>query len=139
MTEGTSEDRSESPRARLADLFDYVEHMAKLGETAVFALGEYRRLVYHEAELKGRVGVRHDQSDEDGAIWLSVDRLKRIDPPKVPEAIRPWITVAADPFSEPAVQRVRTETLSRARADELLAQGTLTEEDDQPALRPGYL
>ncbi len=60
---------------RLVDLVDYVAHMVRLGEKPVFGLGEYRQLAYHEAGLKGRVGIRHDQSDEDGPVWLSIDRL----------------------------------------------------------------
>ena len=69
--------------------------------------------------LKGRIGIRHDQSDEDGPVWLSIDRLKRIHPPDAPEDIQPWVTVSPDPFTEPAVAAVRTETTSQARADEL--------------------
>ena len=120
----------------MLDLVEYVEHMARLSEKAVFALGEYRQLIYHEADLKGRVGVRHDLSDEDGPIWLSIDRLKRIAPPIVPEDIEPWITVAADPITEPIIETVRTETIPRVRAEQLIEEGVLYEEDAQPAMRP---
>ncbi|MCG8561716.1 MAG: AAA family ATPase, partial [Hyphomicrobiales bacterium] len=137
MNKGTSEDQKASTHKRLADLVDYVEHMAKLGERAAFALSEYHQLTYHETELKDRVGISHDQSDEDGPIWLSIDRLKRIAPPQVPEEISSWITVAADPFSEPVVEKVRTETMSRARANELVEQGVLEADDVQPALQTG--
>ena len=120
----------------MLDLVEYVEHMARLSEKAVFALGEYRQLIYHEADLKGRVGVRHDLSDEDGPIWLSIDRLKRIAPPIVPEDIEPWITVAADPITEPIIETVRTETIPRVRAEQLIEEGVLYEEDAQPAMGP---
>ena len=121
---------------RLLDLVEYVEHMVRLGEKAVFALSEYRQLTYHEADLKSRIGVHHDLSDEDGLIWLSIDRLKRIAPPSVPEDLRPWITVAADPFTMPVVEPVRSETIPRERADQLIEDGVLKEEDVQPAMRP---
>ncbi len=78
-----SNNERESISQRLVDLVDYVEHMVRLGEKPVFGLGEYRQLAYHEARLKGRVGIRHDQSDEDGPVWLSIDRLKRIAPPEI--------------------------------------------------------
>ena len=131
------ENESDGIRQRLVDLVGYVEHMVRLGEKPVFALGEYRQLAYHEAALKGRVGIRHDQSDEDGPIWLCIDRLKRIDPPDVPEEIQPWVTISPDPFTEPVVAAVRTETITKARADELIEEGILEEEDVQAALRPG--
>ena len=54
------EDQSDGIRNRLVDLVDYVEHMVRLDEKAVFTLGEYHQLAYHEAELKGRTGIRHD-------------------------------------------------------------------------------
>ena len=37
----------------MLDLVKYVGHMARLSEKAVFALGEYRQLIYHEADLTG--------------------------------------------------------------------------------------
>lgn len=46
----------------------------------MFARGEYWQLAYHEVDLRGRVGLRHDLSDEDGPIWLAIERLKRIAP-----------------------------------------------------------
>jgi hypothetical protein len=131
------ENRNDDTRERLVNLVEYVEHMVRLGEKPAFALGEYRQLAYHEAALKGRIGIRHDQSDEDGPIWLSIDRLKRIDPPDIPEEIQPWVTVSPDPFTEPVVAAVHTETISKARADELIEGGILDEDDVQPALRSG--
>ena len=132
----TLEDHSDAIRKRLLDLVGYVEHMVRLSEKPVFALAEYRQLSYHEAALKGRIGIRHDQSDEEGPIWLSIDRLKRIDPPGVHEEIQSWVTISPDPFTEPVVETVRTETITNARADELIEEGILEEEDVQPALRP---
>ena len=110
--------------------------MVRLGEKPVFALAEYRQLAYHEVALKGRIGIRHDQSDDDGPAWLSIDRLKRVDPPEVLEEIQPWVTISPDPFTEPVIVAVRTETIPKAHADEFVEEGTLDEEDVQPALRP---
>ncbi len=93
------EDQSDAIRERLVDLVDYVEHMVRLGEKPVFALSEYRQLADHERVLKGRIGIEHDQSDEDGPIWLSIERLKRINPPDIPEEAQPWITVNPGPHA----------------------------------------
>ena len=62
--------------------------------------------------------------------------MKRIAPPIVPEDIEPWITVAADPITEPIIETVRTETIPRVRAEQLIEEGVLYEEDAQPAMRP---
>lgn len=122
---------------RLIDLVDYVRHMVQLGEKPVFALKEYRQLIFHEAEFKGRIGIAHDVPDEDGGAWARIERLKRNDPPGVPEAIRDWITVGRDPFKTPAVNTLHPTTLPKAEAESLVAKGTLDREDVQPALNDG--
>ncbi len=79
---------------RLIDLVDYVSHMVRMAERPVFALKEYKQLVFHEVELRGRVGIHHDLADEDGAIWLRIDRLNRLDPPPVHAEIAEWVIVS---------------------------------------------
>jgi len=119
----------------LVDLVDYVGHMIKLGEKPVLALADYRQLLFHEADLKDRIGIEHDKSDDNGVLWLKMHRLKRIDPPEVPEEILDWITVGRDPFTQPTVQAVRTETIHQEQANEYVKLGILDESDIQPALK----
>jgi hypothetical protein len=121
---------------KLIDLVDYVRQLVELGQKPVFSVKDYKQLLYHEIELKNRIGIHHDLSDEDGAIWLKIDRLKRIDPPEVPEAIRDWIAVSRDPFHVPKVQETRTDTLDRKEADRLVEERILFTADVQPALKP---
>ena len=121
---------------KLVDLVDYVGHVIKLGEKPVFALADYRQLLFHEADLKDRIGIEHDKSDDNGDLWLKIHRLKRIDPPEVPEEIRDWITVGRNPFSQSTVQAVRTETIHQEEANEYIKLGILDESDIQPALKP---
>ena len=64
----TPEDQSVTIQERLVNLIGYVEHMVRLGEKPVFTLKDYKQLAYHEATLKSRIGIRHDQSDEDGPV-----------------------------------------------------------------------
>ena len=73
---------------RLVDLLEYVEHMVRLAERPVFSIRAHKNLLYFEHELQGRIGIHHDQQDENGSVWLKIDRLKRIDPPDVPEEIK---------------------------------------------------
>ncbi len=121
---------------KLVDLIDYVRQMVELGQRPVFSVQDYKQLLYHEVELKNRIGIHHDLSDEDGPIWLKIDRLKRIDPPDVPEAIREWTTVSRDPFQTPKVTETRTDTLDAREADRLVEEGILDAADVQPALKP---
>jgi len=125
-----------SVQEKLIDLVDYVGHMIRLSEKPVFTLAEYHQLIFHEADLKDRVGIEHDKSDSNGPLWLKMQRLKRIDPPEVPEKIRNWISVRRDPFTQPAVHAVRTETIPQKQADDYLNLGILQKSDVQQPLKP---
>lgn len=121
---------------KLIDLVEYVGHMVRLGEKPVFALADYHQLLFHEEDLKDRVGIGHDKSDNNGPLWLKIERLKRIDPPEIPEKIRDWISVGRDPFTQPTVHTVRTETIHQEQAAKFVKLGTLSESDIQPAMKP---
>jgi len=125
-----------SIQEKLVDLVDYVGHAIKLGEKPVFTLADYRQLLFHEADLKDRLGIEHDKPDANGPLWLKINRLKRIDPPEVPEKIRDWITVGRDPFSQPSVHAVRTKTINQEEADEYIKLDILDDSDVQPTLKP---
>ncbi|MFX0199561.1 MAG: AAA domain-containing protein, partial [Candidatus Hodarchaeota archaeon] len=124
-----------SIQEKLIDLVDYVGHMIRLGEKPVFALADYHQLLFHEAHLKDRIGIEHDKTDDNGVVWIKIQRLKRIDPPEIPEGIRSWITVGNDPFNQPSVQTVRSETISEEKAREYVKLGMLDKSDIQPALK----
>lgn len=124
------------PHEKLIDLVEYVHQMVELNQKPVFSVKEYKHLLFHEYELKNRTGINHDLSDEDGPVWLKVDRLKRIDPPVAPEAIKEWLTVSRDPFEQPEIKRARTETLEKEEADKLVEEGTLFSEDVQQTMKP---
>src|SRR2546427_3408336 len=105
---------------RLADLLEYVEHMVRLAERPVFSIRDHKNLLYFEHELRGRIGIHHDQQDENGSIWLKIDRLKRIDPPDVPEELQAWVTVSRDPARAPQVLESCMETVSETEARALV-------------------
>ena len=71
---------------RLQNLLDYVEQVVRLDERPAFRLSEHRlstgqSLVLHQHELHALPGIRLDLTDEDGPLWLAVERLSRADPP----------------------------------------------------------
>src|SRR5256885_8281334 len=120
---------------RLVDLLEYVEHMVRLTERPVFSIRDHKNLLYFEHELQGRIGIHHDQQDENGSIWLKIDRLKRIDPPDVPEEIQAWVTVSRDPARAPQVLESRMETMSETEARALIEKGIVRTEDVSKALK----
>lgn len=123
-------------RERLVDLLSYAGHMAGIGERPAFALAEYKGEVFHEQELRNRLGIQHDVSEGEDRVWLKVARLVRLDPPPVPDTIKPWLSVGRDPSREPTIQQVRAVTVPVAEAEALVAGGLAREADVAPALKP---
>ncbi len=137
MALNTSEPETSEARKRLCALVEYVEELVKQAEKPVFALTDYKNVLYYESDLKGQVGVHHDIEDEDGPIWLKIERLRRIDPPAVPDPVRGWVIVGRDPFREPTVETVRVETMRKDEAAKLVEQGLVPEDDVQPTPKTG--
>ena len=124
MTELTTEQADlDRARDRLAALLDYVTHMVRLGERTVFSIEQHRNLVLYEHEFHDRVGIQHDL--DDGESWIKIERLRRLDPPEVPESLRPWLTVSRNPEEPSVVSSPRMETMSRDQADALVRAGTV--------------
>jgi hypothetical protein len=122
-------------RPHLISLLDYTERMATVGERAIFRLAEYRSLIFHEYELNNRVGIFHDVAEDEERTWLKIDRLRRKDPPHIPEEIADWITVGRDPFKQPIVRDTRVITVKREEAEALIESGHAKREDTIPAMR----
>ena len=98
---------------------------------------DYDNVLYYESDLKGQVGVHHDIEDEDGPIWLKIERLKRVDPPVAPESIREWLTISRDPARAPVLKTVRVQTMPKEEADKLVAGGLVANDDIQPTPKTG--
>jgi very-short-patch-repair endonuclease/transcription elongation GreA/GreB family factor len=124
---------------RLHDLLGYVEQVIKLDERPAYRLAEYRvatgqTYAFHQHELHALPGVTHDLTDEDGAVWLAVERLKRTEPPQPDSTLAPWVEVTPDPDRTPTLRSFLLRTVSPAERDELLAAGGVRPEDCQEAL-----
>ena len=134
MTELTTEQADlDRARDRLAALLDYVTHMVRLGERTVFSIEQHRNLVLYEHEFHDRVGIQHDL--DDGESWIKIERLRRLDPPEVPESLRPWLTVSRNPEEPSVVSSPRMKTMSRDQADALVRAGTIDPEDVMKPLK----
>ena len=66
------------------------------------------------------MGIQHDVADDDGAVWLKIDRLPRIRPPEPSGQIKQWLTVPNHPSKPPQAAEARIERMPRAAAQELV-------------------
>lgn len=116
-------------KAKLIGLLDYVEELARLPERAVLTVRSYRTLLFYEHQLRGKVGIYHDVAEEDGAIWLRIDRLQRQPPPGPNDDIRPWLTVSRDPTKPPEVHESIILSMTRDKSESLLHEGSVDADD----------
>lgn len=122
---------------RLTGLLDYVERVVRLGERPAFKLTDYKSLLFHEHQLKNKIGIVHDLREVDEVVWLKIPRLPRLDPPPPPDTIKEWLSVARDPTKSPVVHDILTRTVSTKEAQDLVASGRAREEDVRPAMKGG--
>jgi hypothetical protein len=99
-----------------------------------FRLSEYHlpdgtSLTIRQADTRNLPGIRHDHNDDDGPIWLELERLTRKEPPARPESIADWIAVPGDPAKAPDVRSERLITVSAAEKDAALAAGDVRADD----------
>ena len=115
-------------KERLTSLLGYVEEIAKLSERPVFSVRSYRMTVF-EHQLHGRIGIHHDVADPDGAVWIKIDRLQRIDPPLPAEIIKGWLTVSRNPSTPPDTSETILLTMTGEEANSLVSDGRVDAED----------
>lgn len=123
----------EQKKQRIQGLLRYVEEIARLTESFITSVRSYPLLGYFEHELRNRVGITHDFNDENGAIWLKIDRLPRTEPPAPSEDITSWIKMSSDPKQEPEIIDQLVETMERPAALKLVKEGTVEEDDLLPS------
>lgn len=127
---------SEDIKKRLEGLLEYVHHIGRLNEKPIFAVSEYKQLVIAEHQFKGRIGVQHDVTDDDGSsVWLKVERLKRIPPPTAPEEIKEWLTVTNSPNESVKIKEKIIKTMPESTAKQLVDEGKVLDQDVQEHLR----
>ena len=129
-------------RQKLIGLLDYVEQVVRLDERVAFRLSEYRlpdgsTFAVGKSDTQNLPGVRHDHRDDEGAVWLEVERLARKEPPAPPEDVTEWIVLSADPARSPEVRSERLVTVTARERDTALAKGEVRPGDvlDAPRKR----
>jgi very-short-patch-repair endonuclease len=121
-------------RQRLIGLLDYVDQVVRLDERVAFRLSEYRlpdgtTFAVGKSDTQNLPGVQHDHRDEEGPVWLEVERLARKEPPAPPQEIAEWIVVTADPARSPDARSERLVTVTAAERDAALASGEVRPDD----------
>jgi very-short-patch-repair endonuclease len=129
-------------RQKLVSLLDYVEQVVRLDERVAFRLSEYRlpdgtTFAVGRSDTQNLPGVRHDHRDDEGPVWLEVERLVRKDPPALPQNILDWVVVPADPAKSAETRSERLVTVTAPERDAALAKGEVRPEDvlDAPRKR----
>ena len=126
---------------RLTELLGYVEQVIKLDERPAFRLNEYRlptgqTFVFHQHDFHALPGITHDLTDEDGPKWLTMQRIKRGEPPEPSDDIAPWLNLPPDPDKEPTLREFVIWTVSESEKDDLLARSQVRPEDCASAIGP---
>jgi hypothetical protein len=121
---------------RLGELLEYIHHLGRLNEKPVFSVDEYGQLFFWEHQLKGKIGIQHNITDNNGSvIWLRIERLKRILPPVVPEELHEWLVVGNDPEINPQVKDKLMKTIPEKEVEQLIKNGDVNEGDVQEPLK----
>ena len=74
-------------------------------------------------------------ADEDGPVWLRMERLVRTRPPEPALEIAEWILVSQDADKVPEIKESLHRRVSMAERDALFAQNNVREGDAPPSLK----
>jgi very-short-patch-repair endonuclease/transcription elongation GreA/GreB family factor len=126
-------------RKKLISLLDYVEQVVRLDERVVFRISEYRlpdgtSFTLAQGDSQNLPGVRHNTGDDEGPVWLEVERLTRGEPPRRPDLIAEWVSVSSDPAKLPEAKTDRIITVSANDRDAAIASGKVQPSDVLEAL-----
>lgn len=88
----------------LLPLLDYLKHTLLLGEKPVHTVDGGEGLVEHQASLATLPGVSVAESPEEGAPWLTIERLVKSLPPDPEPEFAAWFDVPAGPYDLPVMR-----------------------------------
>jgi hypothetical protein len=119
----------------LKDILRYLAEVVRLDGSQVNGRPPNdHRFVLHQSEFDGLPGITYDTRDEDGAVWLAVERLTDLSPPDPDADIGNWIDVSRDPEQKPQVRDSIVVTVGSAEKERLVAAGRARTQDCAPAI-----
>jgi hypothetical protein len=106
MNDGYPPDPAVEP---LKSVLGYLTEMVRLDNRAVERVADYefadgQHLILRQSDLDHLPGVTYGGSHDNDAIWLRIERQRRVEAPAVDADLRPWIEVPADPDERPRVR-----------------------------------
>ena len=128
----TTQDRLAAQR--LTGVLDYVEALVKLDERVATRLAQHKltdgsQFVLHQHELAGLPGLKLDAADNDGPIWLRIQRLPRTSPPEIAAEAVEWIDISNDPTRAPEIRETIHHRLAQTEQQRLVSEGKARAED----------
>ena len=125
----------------LMNVLGYLAEVVRLNEPVVRRVADYRSedragFVLHQHELDGLPGINLDLVDDEGPVWLRVDRLQKIDPPPIDADLAAWIVVSGDPERSPTINESVMVTVDGAEKDRLLEAKQARAADLEPVINP---
>src|SRR5438552_8208167 len=125
----------------LMNVLGYLAEVVKFNEPVVRRVADYRSdddagLVLHQHEVDGLPGVTLDSFDDDGPVWLRVERLQKIEPPAIDSDLGVWIEVSADPDSAPSIRESVMVSVDGVEKDRLVEAKQARAVDLEPAINP---
>ena len=79
------------------------------------------------------MGIQHDVVDDDGAVWIKIERLQRESPPGCELRVAKWLVTSRDPTNTPQPREAILETMTPAEAQDLVSQGHVDAQDVMPS------
>lgn len=124
----------EKATERFVGLLNYVDALVKLDERVPHRVSQHKlpdgsSFIVHEHELSKLPGVLLNKADDEGPVWLRIQRLQRTAPPSIPENLEAWVNESDDPAEPPAINKAVHERISQSKKDQLIADGRLRVED----------
>jgi very-short-patch-repair endonuclease len=125
---------------RMRGMLEYIEQFIKLDENVARKLEQHRlpdgtHFVLHQHELYGLPGLHLDLFDDDGPIWMRMERLLRSRPPEPSQDIADWLTISNDPDRPCEIKDTFRLRVSAAEKSTLLQAGTIFEDEFEPSLK----
>ncbi|HXW28406.1 MAG TPA: hypothetical protein VEK55_03500 [Xanthobacteraceae bacterium] len=119
----------------LKDILRYLTEVVRLdGLPMDDRLADDRPFVLHQNDVEGLPGITCNTHDEDGAVWLAVERLTELDPPDPDADLSNWIDVSRDPEQKPRVRDNIVTTVESAEKERLVTAEQARLQDCAPAV-----
>jgi hypothetical protein len=135
MNDGYPPDPAVEP---LKSVLGYLTEMVRLENRAIERVTDYefvhgKHLILRQSDVDHLPGVTCGEVHDD-AIWLKIERQKRVEAPAIDADLRPWIEVPADPDERPRVRDSIEIYVDASEKDRLIAAKEARPENCAPAV-----